>query len=190
VGVGLEVGDCLLPVGCEDVFVLAMETLIDLFVKLASIVTRKCGRALHSPMRPSRNPRLVHSLEPKAVFVSVDSEWLFSGVPTAALAPIVGTRLAEADEWKGICKLAACQRNCDLKLTIMTSMIDIIDRRRIALRLLPVGRTRWILIHLLVLSRLSRSSVFTRCTVGARQDVGGRQCDCEVGKDVDSRVVM
>jgi hypothetical protein len=96
VGVGLEVRDGLLPVGCEDVLVLAMEALVDLFAKLASIVTPKCGRALHSPMRPSRNPRLVHSLEPKAVFVSVDSEWLFSGVPTAALAPIVGTRLAEA----------------------------------------------------------------------------------------------
>jgi hypothetical protein len=98
VGVSLEVGDYLLPVGCEDVFICAMETLVDLFVELAPIVMRTCGRALHSPMRPSRNPRLVHILEPKAVMVSVDSKWLFSGVHTAALAPIVEIRLAEANE--------------------------------------------------------------------------------------------
>ena len=69
-------------------------------------------------------------------------------------------------------------------------MICIIDWRRIALRLLSVGRARWILIHLLVLSRLSRWTILTRCTIGARQDVGGRQRDYEVGMAGDSRVEM
>jgi hypothetical protein len=39
--------------------------------------------------------------------------------------------------------------HCDVKRTIMTSMIRIIDRL-LAWRLLPVGRTRRILIHLVV----------------------------------------
>lgn len=39
VGVCLEVRDYLLPVGCEDVFVGAVETLVDLFVWSALIIS-------------------------------------------------------------------------------------------------------------------------------------------------------
>lgn len=42
-------------------------------------------------MRPSRNQKLEHILVPRAVFASVDYEWLSWAGHTAALAPVAET---------------------------------------------------------------------------------------------------
>lgn len=67
-----EVIDYLLPVGCENVFVCAVKSLVDLLSLLAS-AARHQVKSIHLPMRPCKTPRLGHSLAPRAVILSVDT---------------------------------------------------------------------------------------------------------------------
>jgi hypothetical protein len=70
-GFGFQVVNYVLPVGGEDVFVGAVESLVDLgFISAISTKYNRESIIVHLPRHRCRIPQRAHILEPQAVFVS------------------------------------------------------------------------------------------------------------------------
>jgi hypothetical protein len=69
-GFGFKVGDYMLPVGCQNVFIGAVEALVDLDSSAPSNLIAQRMETVHLPKPRYRIPQREHSLGPQADFVS------------------------------------------------------------------------------------------------------------------------